>query len=131
MPDWDALHVRIWAVGLDAEYELDQLLKHWGDWIAGMPTSDPFDWMQWRHHLLRAMLGPPNPFLPVPYPPHGIVVFDPPQDSTPDSPYLYPDEYFQNVHDQWRLNTPPFLDPGEVLPPDTNHGGDRIPGRYA
>lgn len=96
MTDWDALHTRIWAEGLDAEYQLDQLIRHWGDWIVGIPVS-PFDWMQWRHYLLRAMLVPPNPFLP--------------QDRFPDSVDLYPDEYFQNTHSQWRLNSPPFLDP--------------------
>lgn len=35
-----------------------------------------------------------------------------------------PGPYRRKVH-----AGPPL--PGEILPPDTNHGGDRVPGRYA
>lgn len=96
-------------------------------WVLPDPLTDTSPWT----------LSPP----PLLRPPNGALIFN-----TEPEPFQYPripgldcglgisgPNPFELLHcdldlQQWTVRDP---DPGEALPPDTNHGGDRHPGRYA
>lgn len=66
---WSLLTMRVWAANLEAAAELDAAVEKWADWVAALPTSDPFDWLApWWRPALTAMRNWPNPAIPWPAP---------------------------------------------------------------
>lgn len=148
---WSALTLRIWSDHVAAVAELDRVVDGWADWVAPLACAGPFDWMSWAPWKLWRIMTAPNPVFDPPQLPRipglDCHLFDSPRTRpvdgyTLDAPFtpLTPSRWGLLANDEarrrsWRdvfdRSGVGDADLGEPLAPDTDHGGDRHPGRYA